>query len=202
MRSVFEIPPARGVLGLLAIPILFLDFTLFISFPASKHFATLGILLDIIGAVTLAVPDISMFAQFFTIGRIQRARRTLTRGGVSYRMIRSPNFSPKSVFRGMAPTEGFEEVLNAVKLAQQHSTVHKSPNWEKIVLFRIFDTGSGGGPDLLCMNKHGKPVFTIDFPTIDAIMNGWIEHFSGRFRRTGLMLLVIGFIHQLLAQFV
>lgn len=165
-----------------------------------------GLVLDVVGAAIIAVPDIQIISRHSHPGQLRRALVTLNDRESGYSGLAAPN---SDGFAGTMSSKGFFEVIETMELLYDEKALDKGNDWADIAsLMPIAKTGGQttgnptGTPErkFVGFDKENDRLITVDAITLLSSMRRRIEEMDGRFRRGGLSILISGFIVQILAQ--
>lgn len=176
-----------------------------------------GLLLDVIGAAILAIPDIPIIHRLFFSGMVQHAvdhlepgwkgeENILVEPGVDERLVDSLYIVEdvsgeaisesdllKDVHRVHEPsTEGFNELRRAF---------HEGTNdalWNHVFGFKAYEDENGEHKIYVLHNRDGEPEVKLHghFDNPFTSIKSKLRRSDARFRRTGLTLLIGGFLLQ------
>jgi hypothetical protein len=176
-----------------------------------------GLLLDVLGALFLAIPDISLLHRWFFSGKVRQALNELELGwGEQQKILVEPGTedlfvdalyiidqvsgqavqnSPliNQVERNPPPvTHGFYELRSAFKEGTNDSI------WDRVFGFKTYRDSQGELRTYVLYDKNGVPgvklkaAFENPFRKIRSLLN----RTDARFRRLGVLLLISGFVFQ------
>jgi hypothetical protein len=214
-----KIPRSRFFLSVL--PIAFLlafAFSTYTELNSSQTFLAVGLALDIIGASILAVPDVPMIHKHFFFGKIKNSveylkidrdtnySNTLVAPGLDkdlidetyyYALVKNSstrlNQIEGVIRESDPPTENFEELRRAFQISDE-----RHPNsWKDVFAFKVMKNEYMTQAIALAKTDDGVTKkrdgpYHMVFDPIETM----VDELKSRYRRTGLLLLVIGFVFQ------
>lgn len=195
-----------------ALPVLFLAIVgTCIALNTSRPYTNLtilGLFLDIIGAVILSIPDLKIISRQFYGGRLRQALMTLQQEKYGYSSLSPPEWK-EGGFRSMVDSTGFWEVVDVMSQIYDDSSLSKGKTWNDISNLTAVENPTASEhttekltPTSLAIvgiDNGGTEVIVADAELVMSRIQKVIEEFNGRFRRVGVLLLVVGFSLQILS---
>lgn len=235
-----RLPQTRNVLGVFLIAGVIVGFWgIYYASSASPVFQGFGLILDIIGALLLAVPDLPIIQGYLFSGKLAKGRENIAwenrpfdaselfRGtalkapstskilldglDVAPHGHGSDNTTIKEYVEENGPfggTEFYEEGFYEIKevLKEKYSKEvsywndpdrYQNVEWDRIYGFKIRESSGELYFDAL-KNVDGEPILEISeqAENIFIVLDEYLDYCNSKFRRTGLMILILGFSFQ------
>lgn len=180
-----------------------------------------GLVLDVIGAFVVAIPDIPSFHKHFFSGKLQTGLNQLrfeSEGSAANELAaldtderlldalmtveNARNITVDKMLDVVSvvreddpPSEGFYEIREVFKENETNEDVVSS--WDDVYGFKVFE-GERGIRSLIMMEEEGTAKVRISgtYGGVFGLIEDRVEELVARFRRFGLTLLIIGFLFQ------
>ncbi len=197
-------PPARTFVLPLLLILGFVDVLIYCTGDWPNWVQPIGLATDIVGATVLAIPDVPIIWRRLFSGRLDQAYHQLTsRFGVLtmyHPKIGKDKHFPESDYIG------FDETIATIRDTIQLQASSDNPgitevpdiDWENIPRIARAKSEDTGEDALIFYNTEMEEAYSIgsDWPL--SLLERMIDKQKQRIRRCGLMILIIGFIQQLL----
>lgn len=206
METAWKPPKTRWVGGavvLLGLPVCL--FAVRTTYP-QRNLILVGLGLDVLGALVLAIPDVHLVSQYFYTGRLRHGLLTANDKESGYSGLSDPN---SSGFAGAANSEGFFEVIETMSDLYDDRALGEDEEWKDISLLMPIsktkqeidgDSSEVAERKFVAFDDDNNRLITVDAVVLLSAIRRRIERIEGRFRRGGLFILVSGFVVQILAQ--
>lgn len=194
-----------------------------LGWSLSTGFLGLGLVLDILGAFVLAIPDLPSVHSYFFSGKLKTALNQLqfkAEGSMAnqlaapdiderlldallivedakhttvHELLQNPRH--KVIRESDPPSEGFYELREAFK--ETESNREAAESWDGVYGFKVFE-GTRGIKSITMRVEDGEPRKHKEGPFyfMYTPVEEYLDDLVARFRRLGFILLMIGFVFQ------
>ncbi len=183
MQTGLQPPKVRMGVFITLLVIVPADLIISVFYPI-EYFVLFGLLLDIIGATLIAVPDIPFFRKYLYCGRLKIAKRSLN-VVIGTPVVSSPVPEKSGIYHAQGGITGFEELTEVFSHAT--GTAHD----DEIVAFMWPKDNSAS---VKIETTSGE--ILLHPQRVENRISDVIRDLEGRWRLNGILVLVSGFTHQ------
>lgn len=154
---------------------------------------SLGLAIDVLGAIILASPDVPQFRRYLVSGKLESAKQRLSPGW-GFRNLSSPTLDDEHIFSSSSSV-GFSELQDLLARRESDADIR----WTDAIAFTIQEEGSILRRQVMKVVYDGnEEMDELLWEKVVYDIDEGIRVIDGRMRRTGVAVLIIGFGIQLL----